>query len=86
MNYLKKLLWTTSLQGEISFPLNKLPVNTALLLLIDTEANLERFRVRLDDDVTQGHFNDAIYQMEKLALFLRPASRQQLSRYCSTSM
>ncbi len=59
-----------------------MPVNTALVLLIDSDANVEAFRPSADGsgEGDGDDFQRGMSQLERLALYLRPSNRQQLSR------
>lgn len=67
-------------QGQIRLPLNQLPVNTSLVLLIDADASLEQYRIKVEDESVTPHYVAATVQLEKLAQFLRVLSRPPLSR------
>ena len=72
----------------IKIPLEHLPVNTALVLLLDPKASLDDFRPTEvmgtggSETPEQGLYSylSAMLLMEKLAAFLRPTSSQPLSR------
>eukprot|EP00095_Tigriopus_kingsejongensis_P007337 maker-scaffold589_size129586-snap-gene-0.39 protein:Tk07337 transcript:maker-scaffold589_size129586-snap-gene-0.39-mRNA-1 annotation:"PREDICTED: roquin-1" len=67
-------------QGQIRLPLAQLPVNTSLILLIDPDTPLDQYRIKVEDETIRPFFLAATVQLEKLAQFLRVASRQPLSR------
>ena len=90
--------------------MDKLPVNTALVLLIDADASLEQFRDGFEANIgaefsgnidivnnqdipgdisgltvpinqeEKECYRNAMGHLEKLAVFLRPSSNQQMSR------
>ena len=90
--------------------MDKLPVNTALVLLIDADASLEQFRDGFEANIGSEYsenvdivnnqdipgdisgltiptnqeekecYRNAMGHLEKLAVFLRPSSNQQMSR------
>ena len=74
------------LQGAIRLNLAQLPVNTALVLLLDPHADLASFRAAPADlssatpDLSPSHYAASVASAEKLAAYLRQNSRQQLSR------
>ncbi len=71
-------------QSAIRLNLPQLPINTALVLLIDPGADLAPYRCQPDvastPTLSLQHYNAAVASAEKLATFLRQTSRQQLSR------
>merc|ERR1719188_468300 len=73
-------------QGAIRLNLAQLPVNTALVLLLDPHADLASFRAAPADlssatpDLSLSHYTASVASAEKLAAYLRQNSRQQLSR------
>ena len=75
-----------ALQGAIRLNLAQLPVNTALVLLLDPHADLASFRAAPADlssatpDLSLSHYTASVASAEKLAAYLRQNSRQQLSR------
>jgi RING finger/CCCH-type zinc finger protein len=74
----------TLFQGPIRLSLSQLPINTALILLIEPNTDLAPFRIQPDPGSTPSlslvHYTTAATSTEKLAVFLRQNSRQQLSR------
>ena len=70
-------------QCAITIPLTKLPVNTALVLLLESDVDLSDFDKDglVDDDETRRQlYRTSMQFMEKLALLLKPSNNQQLSR------
>ena len=66
----------SSPQGTISNSLNTLPINTALLVLIDQSADIKRFRLENfnhgDAAAESQTYHLCMSKMECLASFLRP--------------
>ena len=62
------------LQGTIHRPFNKLPVNTALLILVDQNADLEKLRPSSSSNEETQKYNLCMVKMELLASYLRPVS------------
>ena len=72
-------------QGPIRLNLAQLPINTALVLLLDPNADLTSFRSPPDlstatPDLSLSQYAASVASTEKLAAYLRQNSRQQLSR------
>merc|ERR1719264_2044304 len=72
-------------QGPLRLNLAQLPINTALVLLIDPNADLASFRSPPDlstatPDLSLSQYTASVASTEKLAAYLRQNSRQQLSR------
>ena len=65
-------------QSKISTPIEKLPINTALAVLIDRNADVEKLRPLAqhgsNDQETTNNYNRCMVKMEKLATFLMPTS------------
>ncbi len=66
-----------------------MPVNTALVLLIDADADVDSLRpsssggLEEEEDAGSGaakNFRRGMAHLEQLALYLKPSNRQQLSR------
>ncbi len=57
-------------------------MNTALVLLIDTEIDVDAFRSPVASITSEEdkNFRRGMAHLEQLALYLRPSNRQQLSR------
>ncbi len=53
-------------QTNISIPLDRLPVNTALVLLVDPEANLQNFRTKSCPQNVAEHYIVAMQFMEQV--------------------
>ena len=58
-------------QCPIETPIEDLPVNTALVLLIDSAADLEKLRPNSTDDENTSCYHQCITQLETLATHLR---------------
>ena len=54
--------------------MNKLPINTALLILIDHNADLERLRPSNSNHEEAQRYNLCMVEMERLASYLRPVN------------
>ena len=61
-------------QTQLSHPINKLPINTAILLLVEQNQDIEKFRPSsLNNEVAQ-RYNLCMCKLENLATFLRPVN------------
>jgi len=69
-------------QATINVPLENLPVNTGLLLLIDAEADIKSFQSAdcVPDEFLRSRYVQTAVLMEKLAEHLRPSHGHSLSR------
>lgn len=61
-------------QCPIETPIEDLPVNTALVLLIDSAADLEKLRPSSSKDEDTSSYHQCITQLETLATHLRPVT------------
>ena len=77
----------STFQCSITIPLAELPVNTALVLLIDsdsaaTTASVAQLtaNIQINDEGEKELYQESMLFMEKLSVLLRPSNSQQLSR------
>ena len=77
----------STFQCSITIPLAELPVNTALVLLIDsdsaaTTASVAQLtaNIQINDEGEKELYQESMLFMEKLSVLLRPSNNQQLSR------
>ena len=77
----------STFQCSITIPLAELPVNTALVLLIDsdsaaTTASVAQLtaNIQINDEGEKELYQESMFFMEKLSVLLRPSNSQQLSR------
>ena len=74
MNKITLELYLFLLQCPIESPIENLPVNTALVLLVDHTADLEKLRPTSNGSEEIKHYIQCIKQLESLATHLRPVT------------
>jgi hypothetical protein len=66
-------LFLIRFQTSINIPLDRLPVNTALVLLIDPDTSLKNFRTKAAASPTiNDHYNVAMQYMEQVIISFIP--------------